>query len=265
MDKPNKQRKLIILSLIVAAFIIAAAIAIPLILSRNSAQELSGAQQAEKRIVTGINGDMFDAAPPLGMVYINSSVTKAMEYPENQDALFYININPYFKMDKLFIYKGKTRDEWHNDPALRVYNEPHEYWYENIYLPLDEEMRAAELNGEEHAQGWEKHDPSELYRKYWYDTHTEDEIEAYETALDKFLEASAAYSEWIDSDEYSAADKEIRKEECARLVNLGYDLETFDYMIIGHLTKKQIEDFPASNEFGYIIEWADKKSADMND
>lgn len=264
MDK-SKKRKLIILSIIAVAIIIAAAIAIPLILDSSNAQELNSSQQKDKKIVTGINGDMVDEAPPLGMVYINGSVIKAMEDSKNQDDLFYINVETYYDVNNLFIYKGKTMAQWREDPELTAFNESSEEWYDNIYLPLDEEMRAAEQSGEEHAQGWEKHDPDELYKKYWYDTHSEDEIEAYEKAFANLLEASTAYNEWINSDEYIAIDKDIRKEECARLVGLGYDLQAFDYMIAGYLTKEQIEDFPATNEFGYIIEWADKKNADMND
>lgn len=95
--------------------------------------------------------------------------------------------------------------------------------------------------------------------------HTDEEIQAYEIALEKAREASTAYNKWKHSDEYFAAVSEVLEKECDRLVNQGYDLKVTERWLTGYLTKNQIEEFSVSDEFGYIIKWADRKNADMND
>lgn len=216
----------------------------------------------DKKIVTGERGPSTFVTPPSGYVDIHSYVLRAMDDPENEGALFYVSIgfNIDFKDDQ-FTYKGKTLDEWWADPAILAYHEPYEEWNETIYKPMDEEMTAAEERGEEHAYMWWKHDAAELYKDYWYSTHTDTEIKAYEIAKEKAREAEYAYDEWAYSDaytkEYNAAYEEIALSEYKRLTNLGYDLDNMGMWLTGILTKKQIENFPALSEYGYSISWAE--------
>jgi len=282
MRKTKKHKRQIIILSIVTALAIAAAIAIPLILSkgasevRGSAQntqtpmqattkpghikESERPQETERKIVTGTDGIMNDETPAYGTVRINGSLTDAMQDMEKQDALFFVRISTNFWTKGLFTYKGKTVEQWRADPALIAFDEPFDDWNENVFKPYDREMSAAEERGAEHAQGWEKNgEGGPVYEEYWYDTHTDEEIEAYEIASENYEEALDAYSEWRYSDAFTDALSEVKEAECVRLVNLGYDLEFVDNQIRGLLTRAQIEQFPVSDEFGYTIMWADKE------
>lgn len=164
----KNKKNLVVFVLIAAMVIIIAAIAISLEGSKNKSEapgisdqlrtdEMTNEYITQKKIVTGRNGDMIDEAPPLGRVYINGSVLNELDNPINKDALFYVVINVFYEIDSIFTYEGKPLNKWYTDPALVVFNEPYDFWYNNIFLPYDKEMTAAEERGEEHAQGWWKY------------------------------------------------------------------------------------------------------------
>ena len=263
MRKSNKssRRNLII---IVGVVLVAAAIVIPVFLTSNT-----------KMIVEGpVYASTIDPVEPRrGEADVVCTLEEEMQKYGYDDAYFHVEVCLYFDISDRFTYKGKTMDEWKADPILDLHDEVREVWTTEIYEPMDREMVAAEQRGEEYALGWEKHDPHELFRNYFYETQPEDVIDAYEKAMELYMEADQEYSGWQYSDEPVAISNEIVRTEIDRLVELGIDLEViynnnYSYPVVypeGYLTRRQIEEFPASDEFGYMIMWADQKDMDMND
>lgn len=221
-----------------------------------------------KKIVTG-NGamDAMDEwVPEGGQVNLSGGVSMAIADPANTDALFYVSISIYCDPEQYFVYGGKTMSAWYEDrltdPAFVHHEAVYDAWYTDVYLPFDAEMRAAEENGEEYAQGWEKHDPGELFDAYWEETQTEEVKAAYAMLCENLRQAQDAYSVWLESDDFDAMMSQRMTDECARLVSLGLDVKPgssgFVSRLTAYLTRDQIVSFPVSCEYGYIIMWADK-------
>lgn len=196
-----------------------------------------------------------------GEVKISFGLSGALEDPENSGALFYAAVSVYHTLGQDFKYKGKTFEEWLEEPAIEEYNEAYQTWHDEIYVPYDAEMTAAEERGEERAQGWWKHDKFELFNNYWNETRPEDVKAAYRVARENASAAKAAYDGWIASDEYKQLENEIFESERSRLAGLGYELTVLAGKLTGNLTKQQIEDFPALGKYGYMIGWADEGEA----
>lgn len=196
--------------------------------------------------------------PQPGEVDITDSLSDALKDPVNIDALFYSAVSVYYDLGQDFKYEGKTLKEWSADPALKKHDEVYQTWNDEVYVPRDAEMRAAEERSEKYAQGWEKHDPFELFNNYWNETQPEDVKAAYTKARENDTKAKAAYNSWIVSAEYRRLENDVFENERFRLADLGYNLSISDKKLIGNLTKQQIEDFPALSEYGYTIGWEDK-------
>lgn len=232
---------------------------------------MSETQNQSKPIIEGKNGADNEAEPSQGEVYITPTLEEEMKQYGPDDVLFHVNILVYADITNGFKYEGKTLDEYRNDPTLKFYNEAYDKWRIEVYLPLNEEMTAAEERGEEYAQGWWKHDPDQLFLEYWQENQPQDVIAAYEPAREQYNEAHKAYEEWLRSpDGAYALTLELTKTECDRLNSLGYDLEVnidnpFIIMeLYGYLTRCQIEEFSVNESYGYIVMWANGENV-MND
>lgn len=216
-----------------------------------------------KPIIEGLNGTMNEEVPNPGEVYVSPTLEHEMSHYGADDVLFHVRISISYDITDEFTYHGKTMDEYRNEPIRKLYRNEYDKWKEEIYIPLDKEMTAAEQNGEEYAQGWEKHSPDELFEEYWYETQPEDVIAEYELACERYDKADKAFIAWKDSDAPKEITYELYETDSIRLNALGYDLEVntenpeIFVELAGYLTRQQIEEFPASNEYGYIIMWAD--------
>lgn len=226
--------------------------------------------QITAKIVTGGSDDPLNEwVPGGGEVNLSGGVSQAIADPANADALFYVAISVYTDPEQYFVYGGKTMAAWYDDrltdPAFVHHEAVYDTWYNDVYLPCDAEMRAAEARGEEYAQGWEKHDPDALFDEYWEETQPGDVKASYALMCENLREAHDAYSEWLDSDVYGDMMAQRMADEISRLVSLGLDVEAVSSGTVGrmtgYLTKNQIEYFPVSSEYGYIIMWADKNDA----
>lgn len=265
-----------------AAVLIAAILIVPQLLStpgqeppaETSAQVAavpSPTLQITAKTVTGDGAmDAMDEwVPTGGQVNLSGGVSQAIADPANADALFYVAISVYTDPEQYFVYGGKTMAAWYDDrltdPAFVHHEAVYDTWYNDVYLPYDAEMRAAEARGEEYAQGWEKHDPDALFDEYWEETQPGDVKASYALMCENLREAHDAYSEWLDSDVYGDMMAQRMADEISRLVSLGLDVEAVSSGTVGrmtgYLTKNQIEYFPVSSEYGYIIMWADKNDA----
>lgn len=215
-------------------------------------------------IIEGTNGIMNDEVPNPGDVYISPTLEDEMNHYSKDEVLFHVRISIYFDITDLFTYEGKTMDEYRRNPVIELYNEQYKIWKEEIYKSLNQQMTAAEQNGEEYAQGWEKHSPDDLFKDYWYDTQSEEIITKYELAWEQYDKADKAYIAWTDSNEPFMIKKEIYDAERRRLNDEGYKLEVKTNELTGLLTSQQIKEFSASDQYGYIIMWADGDNF-MND
>lgn len=265
----------------IAAVIVLAIVLLPQIINNNNTKiniEQTGIQadtidnkdmyktatlDSSKPIIEGTNGDMADNWSKSGNVDISPTLLEKMKKYGEDDVLFHVRISIHFNITDLFTYEGKTLEEYRAEPIRKFYRNEYDEWYETIYIPMDEEMAAAEERGEEHAQGWWKHSPDELFEEYWYKTQPEDVITEYELAMDQYIKADHAYIEWTDSNESFLLTKEVYEEECRRFISLGNYLgvntenSLTSVELVGYLTRQQIETLPANSEYGYIILWAD--------
>lgn len=202
--------------------------------------------------------------PSPGEVIIMNTLMNEMKNYGHSNVVFHVNISISCDISDMFKYKGKTMDEYRHDPMLKLYREEYAKWYKTIYKPMNEEMTAAEERGEDHAQGWWKHSEGLLFIEYWHKTQPKDVIIAYELAQKRYDEADKACTVWELSNEPQKNILVICQEECDRLCNQGYDLEvkSDNYSVIsfsGYLTRRQIEEFSANEEYGYMILWAEEE------
>jgi hypothetical protein len=283
----KKKSRIVVLMIPAVAALLLAVIFIPQIMNNNprTPSEIPGSidssgypsasstywsttQTQSKPIITGINGAENQVAPQPGEVIITPTLEEKMKQYGPDDVLFHVKIDLYFDITNAFKYEGKTMDEhmdeYRNNPAYVLYNEEHEKWWEEVYLPLDKEMTAAEERGEDYAQGWWKHDPDQLFEEYWNENQSQDVKTAYELASELYNEAHIAYEEWRRStDGAYARELEFVNAECNRLNSSGYDLEVNldnSFMIMeltGYLTRYQIDEFSPNESCGYTIMWAD--------
>lgn len=257
----RKSYKVLILS-IAAVIIAAVAIVIPNILSRNDSKI---EDNINNNHVSDEDSQRIIIEPPAGHTSEGCETPKSSEvivYDILKDEIvnygyddtyFHVSIFFYFyTVEDMFKFEGKTIDEYIHDPVLKLYREEYDQWYETIYIPMDEEMTAAEERGEEHALGWWKHSEGELFNEYWYETQPEDVIVKYEEANAKLDEAMDAYNLWA-TDDRDEIELSMVKAECERLCELGLDVE---FGSEAYLTRRQIEEFPATQGFGYIIDFA---------
>ncbi len=212
------------------------------------------------RLVWDENGPMDTEAPQIGKTKMPLNLRRAAEDPANADALFPVEIQVFWEVEPYFRYEGRTMDEWRAQPALEVYRTASDVWREDVYPELDEKMKAAEARGDADAQGWEKHDPQQLFDVYWEETQPEDVKAAYRSAREAANEAQQAYDAWLDSDALAELETGLLAQERDRLAEHGVELNVSGHRLTGNLTAEQLTGFPAG-QYGYVILWAGHENA----
>jgi hypothetical protein len=204
---------------------------------------------AAPRIVYGKTDVVDDFEPSPGTYYLSGGVTEALKDPQNESALFYVQIKVFYSNElnvtTTFLYEGKTLDEWGSDPSLREYQDG--------------------LN----AYSWEKERALTDYEISQFDTESfwAKTIEEWDALWDlnhdtnpstKYAEAKQAFNVEKEKEVFN-----LLSEETSRLESLGLDVSTEQRAaplwprIVGYLTKEQIRNFPCG-DYGYYILWADR-------
>jgi|WetSurMetagenome_2_1015567.scaffolds.fasta_scaffold256400_1 hypothetical protein len=237
--------------------------------SLNSSQPSVRTSETAITIITGHNTVEQQpnmTIPQAGQIIVNQSVKTYLSFNKG-NSQFFVRIYVDFFLGEAFKYQGKSITEWLCDPIFTARESIYENWYRDIYLPYDENMRAAEARGEDFARGWEKHDIGVLFEKYWSESQTPDVQNAYQQALTNLKAAKDAYSVYQVASESHDCD-ELLNIELLRLRDLGFDVRIEQDgryyrgseilgKLEGYLTADQIEDFPGNIDLYYEIEWAD--------
>jgi hypothetical protein len=206
------------------------------------------------------------SAPFPGHVLVNKSINTYLSFYKGNDR-FYVLIYIDFFLNESFTYQNKSMVEWLSDPIITFRESVYAKWYQNMYLPYDEKMRAAEARGEDYAQGWEKHDIAKLFDEYWRETQSDEVQTAYQSAMKYLKAARDAYDLWQLSSARNDCN-ELLNNEYHRLRDLGLDVRTeqdTQYsrgseqwgILVGYLTADQIDAFPANINYYFEINWAE--------
>lgn len=200
------------------------------------------------RIVYGKGDVIDDFEPSPGTYYLSGGVTEALKDPQNESALFYVQIKVFYSkklnVTKTFSYEGKTLDEWGSD--FHEYQEGFDAYYIEKYIELIEDHTLTENEGI---------DLMERVREEWdalWDLNHDI------NPSQKYSEAKQAFKTEKEQEVFN-----LLSEETCRLLSLGLDVTTEWRAapqwprIVCYLTKEQIEDFPCG-DYGYYILWADK-------
>ena len=180
----------------------------------------------------------------------DDSIYELLQNPKDDNEKYYVSISVDLDDYELFVYEGKTYNEYFNDPALKAYWDEYEEWYETEYKEL-EKQKLKELSDYEMAV-WEKNNtPENLFPEVWKGRHSAEEIEEYNKALESERKAFSEYCHWLDSDAYRQALEKKAREIFTELVKYGIEnhfLETLQGDTAkGNLTVKQMLDFPIEN------------------
>ena len=196
--------------------------------------------------VVGVDG-FFDVKDN---VSVDNSIYELLQNPKDDNEKYYVSVSVEPDLYDLFVYEGKTYNEYYNDPTLKAYRDGYEEWYETEYREL-EKQKLKELSEYEMAV-WEKNNtPETLFPEIWESRHSAEEIEKYNRASESERKAFSEYCSWLDSDTYRQALADKGREIFTELVKCGIErhfLETLQGATAkGNLTVKQMLDFPVEN------------------
>ncbi len=183
-------------------------------------------------------------------VSADDSIYESLQNPKDDNEKYYVSISVEPDLYDLFVYEGKTYNEYYNDPVLKTYRDEYEEWYNTEYKEL-EKQKIKELSDYEMAV-WEKNNyPENLFPEVWESRHSAEEIERYNRASESERKAFREYCSWLDSDAYRQALTEKGREIFTELVKCGIEshfLETLQGVSAkGNLTVRQMLDFPIEN------------------
>ena len=183
-------------------------------------------------------------------VSVDDSLYELLQNPKDDNAEYYVSVSVEPDLYDLFVYEGKTYNEYYNNPALKAYRDGYEEWYEIEYREL-EKQKLKELSEYEMAV-WEKNNtPETLFPEIWESRHSAEEIEKYNRASESERKAFSEYCSWLDSDTYRQALADKGREIFTELVKCGIEshfLETLQGVSAkGNLTVRQMLNFPIEN------------------
>ena len=213
-----------------------------------------------KSVIYGEDDEEEVLEPQPGEVLYTKGVDSSVTSLGNKEAYFFVKLGAFLYLDKGFQYEGRNYEEWAQVPELKAYDDAYEVWLQDVYPELDAQMKEAEANGEEQAQGWENHNPQDYFDIYYEHNQPQDVIDAWKLARDKAQAAQQAYVDWTNSDEYLEQLYGLLQDETTRLEEDGLLVELRGWDIVGYLSKEQLRDFDGG-EYGYVIRWADKPEA----
>ncbi len=178
------------------------------------------------------DGERYDVPSPGQVVIGSESLNEALKLVSDDD---YLTIRIVFALRNEEKLNGFSRnydiEEYKKDPLYVQYQEDLEKWVKE----------KSQGDGESNLIS------TEPFTQEWKAAHTEEELQHLNEVFDKIARANEDFKEYLVP--YDNA-------EIERLRSTGVNIINTPYGDIALMTKSQIREFQASEEYSYVFMWA---------